>query len=153
MDPEVHLIGSVILSMVGFYFTESIPFALAIVVGGFLIDIDHFVDYWRFKGKITFGPEFFGDYNSKDGKVFVVLHSVELMPLIMLITGLLGLAQYGFAFVIGMCFHLVLDYLYNGVHPLAYFFLYRLLLGFNARSIIVETEWIHSIKPRNYQKD
>src|SRR5947208_10377463 len=45
MSPGGHLVTTAVAAGVGLAATGSVPFAAGIVVGGFLIDVDHAVDY------------------------------------------------------------------------------------------------------------
>src|SRR2546430_743938 len=45
MSPGGHLVTTAVAAGVGLAATGSVPFAAGIVVGGFLIDVDHAMDY------------------------------------------------------------------------------------------------------------
>ncbi len=130
MKPEYHLFVSAALSSVFYLMTGSVEGSVASFVGGFLIDTDHFLDFWLYKKRITYTNEFFGKYYEKFGKVFIPLHSVELLWLAYLaqvLTGsviLLGLCA-------GMAVHLIMDIIGNkNVSPFTYFLFYRALNRF-----------------------
>lgn len=129
MQPEYHLFVSAGLASVFYLLTGSIAGSVAAFFGGFFIDLDHFIDFWLYKKKITYTNEFFSNYSKKTGKIYLIFHSVELLwllYLVQLVTGsaiLLGLCA-------GMAVHLAMDIIGNGVNPLCYFLFYRALHGF-----------------------
>lgn len=131
MKPEYHLFVSAALSSVFYLMTGSVAGSVASFLGGFFIDLDHFVDFWTYKRRITYSKEFFGKYFEKFGRVLIPLHSVELLWLIYLVqvaTGsviLLGLCA-------GMAVHLVMDMIGNiDLNPFSYFLFYRIINRFS----------------------
>ncbi|MFH0869776.1 MAG: hypothetical protein V1866_01840, partial [archaeon] len=79
MEPEIHLFVSAVLAAVVYLFTASIPAAVACFVGGFLIDLDHILEYWLYRRRISFTGEFFSLYPKKAGHLYLFLHSYELL--------------------------------------------------------------------------
>jgi hypothetical protein len=135
MKPEYHLFVSAALAS-GFYlFTGSVWGSILAFAGGFLIDIDHFFDFWLYKKRITYTSEFFTNHFQKSGHIIVIFHSIELLWLVYLAQVLtaspivLGLAA-------GMTVHMLMDLFGNrDMHPLGYFFMFRYLKKFNAKKI------------------
>ena len=108
--------------------TKSPYSMLAATATGVAIDIDHLLEYylWFVKGD--------------NSRVFYLLHSYELLvPWI-----LAGILSGGNPVVIGVSAaflgHLVTDQIANPMHPLAYFFTFRVINGFN-RAKLVRQPW------------
>ena len=139
MKPEYHLFISLLLGSAFFIYTGSIAAGLACFLAGFFIDLDHFIDFWIYKKRITYTKEFFQHYHRRLGKLYVVLHSYELVIGLLVIVLVFNLGVVGVGVVLGMGFHLVLDFLTNDVHPLAYFLSYRMAKGFDVRQLYLET--------------
>lgn len=106
-----------------------------IILGGILIDMDHFLDYFLSFG-LNFNYDYFlkGEYFLRSHKTYIVFHAFEYV----IITGLLAIFLkdkkkkmifYGVA--LGMLSHLLID-IFLFPNPIkGYFILYRLLNGFN----------------------
>jgi len=140
MRPEAHLFVSAALSSVFYLLTGSVEGAVAVFVGGFFIDLDHFLDFWIYKRRITYTSEFFSHYSLKMGKMYVLLHSVELLWLLcfaQVVTGSTALL----GFCVGMTVHLVMDMLGNGKNPMMYFMSYRIMNGFRIELLRWKKKW------------
>ena len=108
--------------------TKSPYSMLAATATGIAIDVDHLLEYylWFVKGD--------------NSRVFYFLHSYELLvPCI-----LAGVLSGGNPVVIGVSAaflgHLLTDQIANPMHPLAYFFTFRVINGFN-RAKLVRQPW------------
>ena len=115
MSPGGHLVTTAIACAAAALTTQSTTLTAAIGVGGFLIDVDHAVDYVLFERQRDLRPAAFLRYYL-DGRVqraVLVLHSYELFALL----GLLAwwtdsVALWGY--LIGALLHLALDITFNG---------------------------------------
>ena len=108
--------------------TKSPYSMVAATATGIAVDVDHLLEYylWFVKGD--------------NSRVFYLLHSYELLvPCI-----LAGILSGGNPVVIGVSAaflgHLVTDQSANPMHPLAYFFTFRVINGFN-RAKLVRQPW------------
>lgn len=136
MRPWQHLISSFLLALLFFYLTKEPVASFMVFVSGFLlIDLDHFIDFWVYKKRITYSNEFFGKYYNKLGKIYIFFHSFELMFLLGILFYVSDFGIIGIGIMVGMLFHLSLDLLFNDVHPLTYFLIFRILKGFDVRYI------------------
>lgn len=114
------------------YGTQSISSGVACFLVGTAIDVDHFYDYFRHFGLQFDLKTFYSDrYFKESGKNFIFLHSYELLPLILILFYYLQLPQLGIGIGVGFLAHLLCDQYGNGLHPLAYFFCFRVLNNFN----------------------
>lgn len=104
-------------------------------LGGVLIDIDHFLDYFLSFG-FNFNYDYFikGEYFLRSNKAYIVFHSFEYVILF----GVLALfvktrikKMVLVAIALGMLSHLFIDISLFPNPIKGYFILYRLLNGFN----------------------
>jgi len=112
--------------------------SILLLVFGFLLDVDHWIDYWIASGKIKFNVRelFEYSYQCKYEKIHLFLHSIELLPILFLV-GFKYLGEipaYGIA--IGFITHILTDYSGNSVKPFSYFFIYRLFNRFEFSRIV-----------------
>ncbi|HAI74431.1 MAG TPA: hypothetical protein DCS28_00995 [Candidatus Moranbacteria bacterium] len=123
---------------------QAFFFALA---GGFLVDFDHFIDYY-----FAFGFAWNWDYFRngypflKSGRILVLLHAWEYATILVLLvflvkskiakTILLSLA-------LGLCFHLATDVVVDEMPVKSYSIVYRISHNFEIKYLI---------NPSNYEK-
>jgi hypothetical protein len=135
MKAEYHLFVSTALASVFYVLTGSLWGSIFAFCAGFWIDLDHFFDFWLYKRKLTLTREFFTNYYHKSGKIYVPLHSIELLWLAYLIQVLSGSVVI-LGICVGMTVHMVMDLFGNRtLHPLAYFLSFRILNNFRAKHI------------------
>jgi hypothetical protein len=117
---------------------------LAVAAGGFLIDVDHAVDYVVFERQRDLRPGAFLRYylEGRTRHVVLALHSYELFALIALAAWWTG-AVWLWGYLLGGLMHLTLDLIFNGeltprsIMPF-YSFVYRLAHRFDARAMLGE---------------
>lgn len=133
-----HVIASLATGGAAYAATGSVPLALAAGASGVAIDTDHWVDYWvRFGPRLSLRRFFAYHYGHRQRLIVVPLHSVELWT-IWWAAALWGLANPVWVGVgLGCTVHLLIDQVTNGVRPLGYFLIYRLLHRFGVRAILV----------------
>jgi hypothetical protein len=115
MSPGGHLLTTAVACAASLALTESVPVTAAIAAGGFLIDVDHFVDYVLFEKQRNLRPGAFLRYYL-DGRVqhaVLVLHSYELFVLLGLLAWWTD-AQIIWGYLSGALMHLALDLSFNG---------------------------------------
>jgi hypothetical protein len=138
MSPGGHLVTTA-LACAGVYAgTESLALTAGLAAGGFLIDVDHAVDYVLFERQRDLRPGSFLRYyiEGKVRRVVLVLHSYELLVLLAALASLTDVAWL-WGWVFGTLLHLPLDIVFNGkfasgglVH--FYSFIVRARAGFRA---------------------
>lgn len=147
MSPGGHLLTTVAACAASAYLSRALPLAdslaltAGIAAGGFLIDVDHAVDYVLFDGQRDLRPGAFLQYylRGRVKRVVLVLHSYELLVLLGLLAWRLdALALWGY--LMGALMHLALDIVFNGgLMPRSiaafYSFGYRLAHRFDAERI------------------
>jgi hypothetical protein len=143
MMPGGHLATSLLLSGGAYAYTRSAPLAVGCVLGGFLIDFDHYLDYvvferqWR-RASPAYFLRYYFTYQLR--KVVLPLHSLELMAALAA-TAVLWPQSVLIGYLLGATMHLVFDILINGSHVLKrrvlfYSFVYRALQGFSAEKLM-----------------
>jgi hypothetical protein len=120
----------------GIYALSRSPVAAATsFAAGFLIDLDHVIDYWRAYPWRLSPRHFFvtcEEYRLKS--LFLFLHSWELLFLLCLAAYFSrGAAAMGL--MLGAAQHLILDQLCNHAFPGTYFFVYRWRAGFRGDAV------------------
>ena len=141
--PGGHLATSLALSGAAYAASGSIEAATGCFAGGFLIDVDHYLDYlifeqqWRRPGPVSFLSYYF-TFSPK--KLVLPLHSAELMTLLLLVIAVYPVPLL-IGYWIGAMMHLVFDVLVNGDHALKrpipfYVFTYRAWHRFAAEELL-----------------
>src|SRR5205809_4446767 len=116
MMPGGHLATALALSGAAYAVSGSPEAAAGCFAGGFLIDVDHYLDYlvfekqWRRPGPLSFLSYYF---SSSPKRIVLPLHSVELMTALLAV-----LFFHPWPVVVGYWFgaamHLTFDVLVNG---------------------------------------
>ena len=126
-----HVIASGLTSAFFLFLTKSWGGAIACFVSGILIDLDHLLDYCIIKKRMCWSLDTLKAFcTDKTGKIYLVLHSYELMIILWAAMIYLKATGIWLGLLYGMSVHILLDQLTNPIYPLAYFWFYRLKLGF-----------------------
>lgn len=113
--------------------------AAAFSLCGVFIDLDHFADYWRETGFNLDIPRFMKYFSGRKAKkLLLFMHGWELPSLVIAVSLALGLPTWVFWGTAGWLVHLLLDQRYNYLHPLAYFWAFRLKHGFDAEKFYTD---------------
>ncbi len=142
--PGGHLATSLALSGVAYATTGSPEAAAGCFAGGFLIDVDHYLDYlvfekqWRRPSPVSFLRYYF-TYSPK--KLVLPLHSAEFMTALLLFILFVHPWPLLVGYWLGALMHLIFDVLVNGdnalKHPvLFYIFGYRAAHRFAADELL-----------------
>jgi hypothetical protein len=143
MMPGGHLATSIALSGAAYASTGSTEIAAGCFAGGFLIDVDHYLDYlffekqWRRPGPLSFLGYYF---SYRPQKLVLPLHSIEVMTLLLLV--ILGHPwPWLIGYWTGALMHLIFDVMVNGEHAtkraiLFYIFTYRAANRFAAGRLL-----------------
>ena len=139
MKPAAHVATSAVAACAIGLCMQSTGAAIACLVSGILIDLDHLLDYYLFKG-FTLSYRKFSEaiYKSTLPRFILIFHSYELIVFLwVLVLFGAGVGPVGLGVVIGMTLHILLDQIFNKHQPYAYFFIYRALRGFKTEAIFV----------------
>lgn len=127
-----------------FFLTKSFLWAALAFLINILLDADHLFDYWLANGfdldhkkfmNETVGGNEPGVYFRKSGKVVVLFHSWELLPLILAAAWAVNIPQLGISFVLGFVPHLLWDQITYAKKPLMYSFIFRAFHKFDLEKI------------------
>jgi uncharacterized membrane protein len=143
MMPGGHLATSLALAGVAYATTGSTEAAAGCIAGGFLIDVDHYLDYlifekqWRRPSPVSFLRYYFG---YSPGKLVLPLHSAEFMTFLFLVI-LRRPWPLLVGYWVGALMHLTFDVLVNGDNALKrpvlfYIFAYRAWYRFSAEHLM-----------------
>ena len=124
------------------YATGSVSLAAAVGTGGFLIDLDHVVDYVAFERQRDLRPGAFLRYyvEGRIQRAVLVLHSYELFAVLALMAWWTEATLLS-GYLVGALMHLALDIIFNGrVTPYSiaafYSFTYRAWHRFDASALL-----------------
>lgn len=141
MSPGGHLVTTAVACAASAALTESLPLTAGIALGGFLIDVDHAIDYVLVERQRDLRPSVFLRYylGGRVRRAVLVLHSYELFALLIALawwTDALPLWGY----LLGGLMHLALDLIFNGeLTPRSisafYSFAYRLAHRFDTAAL------------------
>lgn len=100
------------------------------------MDSDHAVDYFLHRGLVFNISEFFhGNYFTESGKLFVLLHAWEYIPILLILCYIFKRHKpilYSLLFItFGLSIHLFYDTVYYCFNPLGYSIIYRIINGFS----------------------
>lgn len=111
---------------------NSIPNAAASFLAGVLIDADHFLDYFLNRGFSYNLMEIYEVLDkSRIKKIFLILHSYELLAIFWVSIFLIPLNSLCLAMAIGFTQHIFFDQIFNPVNSRAYFLSYRIINKFD----------------------
>ena len=115
MSPGGHLVTTALACAAVYAGTESVALTAGLGAGGFLIDVDHAVDYVLFERQRDLRPGSFLRYylGGRVQRVVLLLHSYELLVLLAAIAWLTRV-EWLWGWVFGMLLHLPLDIVFNG---------------------------------------
>jgi hypothetical protein len=142
MSPGGHLVTTAVAGAAIYASTGSTALLAGFAAGGFLIDVDHAVDYILFERQRDLRPGAFLRYylSGNVRRVVLLLHSYEVLAVLALLAwGTNWAALWGY--LLGAAVHLPLDIVFNGrLHARSlvpfYSFAYRCRRGFRAAELI-----------------
>lgn len=145
----IHFILAVLAGLlVGHYFNKEKLGIIAGVVGGFLIDLDHVLEYF-----FVFGPRFNVAYFIEgreflvSDKIFIIFHAWEYIPILLVIAWCVRRRKSIYVFLLALTFggmvHLTTDCFMNNYPPRNYSLIYRAAQGFSAPLLLnpSQREW------------
>lgn len=137
MLPLGHVIASGFISIFVWAYFKSFGLAAVSFASGILIDLDHFIDYYS-NHAFTLNVKVMFDncINIRFKKLYLVLHSYEVIALLWLAIDIFHLSNAWKAVAIGFTQHLIFDQITNPINKLGYFLAYRIIKGFNKELII-----------------
>jgi len=135
-DELVHFFSALTVGLVLNIIYQDWRLVLVALLFGFLIDTDHWFDYFAAYGSKISLRKFFSPYayvkNSE--KIYVFLHGWEYLPIFWLVGRWTGIQGMEWAMSLAYFLHLFWDQLSCTKNPRAYFLTYRAVSGFSLRS-------------------
>jgi len=132
MKAEHHIVISTAVSGSLYALCPSWQLALAALVAGVLIDLDHCVDYIIEFGVWSNWRNFFRSFHEGQyAQIYIFLHSWELLLVLGAASWLTGCNPWVVGVLIGATQHMILDQLSNGTAGAGYFLLWRWSKGFS----------------------
>lgn len=128
-DLLLHLSFSIIGALFTYLKTQDITYALIFILGGIFIDLDHFIDYFLAYGYRFNIMRFFNCIFIKNGKLYVFLHSWEIM-IVLLIVGMANGVHWPIILCLACSMHILIDNLQKN-KPFVYFLAYRFSKNFD----------------------
>ena len=139
MKPAAHLAISAVVSASIYLSIKSVSVAGASFIGGFLLDVDHFLDYIREYGFRADSKEFFRVfYETRFNKLVLFLHAWEWAIGLFFLAWFFSWNELILGSFIGVFHHLVVDQLANGATVWGYFFIYRAAKRFSMKDIVLK---------------
>ncbi|TBR18087.1 hypothetical protein EPO66_01685 [bacterium] len=136
IDLSLHLAATSFLALLVYSLTKDLRYIWICILGGILLDIDHFVDYFiYFKFKFNL-DNFFDCRYLESGKTYLIFHSWELVLLNFILAVKTGSVPV-YVFFLSMVIHLLIDNMQRD-NLLAYFLLYRIARKFNSDILLPE---------------
>ena len=132
-DITMHVVMTVALAWVFYIVTGGWLWPLLAVLGGILIDVDHFLDYF-FHYRFKFSAEhFLCNTYLESGKSYVIFHSWEI---VFILLGFSYVISWLYPIALSMAIHILWDQLTFGrIEPYFYFLTYRWYHGFDLKKI------------------
>lgn len=111
--------------------------ALGVLVGGILIDLDHFIDYFLYRGfHVNLQDMFHLSYNNLFPRFYLLLHSYELLALVWIAIILFTRNKLALGIALGLTIHLIQDEVGNCGNPLFYFLTFRAIKKFDGDKMV-----------------
>lgn len=133
-----HIVTSAGIGLLSYWRYRHTPAALASFLAGWLIDVDHVVDYVRAHGWRPDWERFNEACHEKySGKLYLPLHSYELLALFFILFKGPARQPYRVGITVSILTHLLLDQRCNPCRrPSTYFLSHRIRKRFNAHEIL-----------------
>lgn len=136
-DISLHILISVLCAVIIYWLFHSVKMAMLCLLVGIFIDLDHLIDYFMYFGLRFRLIEFFTSLFLRSGKVYLFLHSWELLVPIWLWGIYFKQEILALAITLGFVAHLLLDQCRRTI-PFAYFLSFRIFNNFKAEKIVPE---------------
>ena len=131
VDLSVHVVITIALSLYFYVLTGGWVWPMLSVIGGILIDIDHFIDHFLYFGFRFNLMSFLRHEYQASGKCYVFFHSWELLGILWFIS---VFVQWVFPIATGMTGHMIVDSLISHrTNLMSLSLIYRWRHGFNIR--------------------
>jgi hypothetical protein len=144
MKIKHHALASTIISGILYSIFKSWGLAVASLISGIFVDLDHIVDYWIEHGLRLDLKQFFNYFDEKNfenrKKLFFIFHGWEWLIALLMIAMLTDWNLWVTGLLAGYGQHIILDEIYNSSryrlrpYVLGYSLLWRLKNGFEFKT-------------------
>ncbi len=137
-DEIIHLL--IATGLAGYIYWRYRKWSLVIIVyaTGFLIDIDHLIDFWIDIGWSADLALFFkADYFQESNRLFLIFHTPEILIPTWLVAWYYRRFDVAWAVTLGLMGHLAYDVVSNDVYWHTYFLASRLYHRFDLKSLML----------------
>jgi hypothetical protein len=134
-DVTLHVIVTSLFALCVYLELHSYLYVLCIVAGGVLIDIDHCIDHFLYFRKFNL-RKFFSARSLESGKVYLFLHSWELIAALFLVSVFCNIESLLYL-SLSLAIHLAIDNSQKENWRM-YFLSYRLIKKFDAHILLPE---------------
>jgi hypothetical protein len=139
MTVGFHITLSAMVSSILFVFFKSWVLSLSSFITGFLIDIDHLIDYWREYGFRINVKEIFSVFTYKKlNNLTMYLHGWEWLILLCMSAWLTNWNLWVIGILTGYAHHIFTDQIGNKPPALGYFLFWRWKKGFLMKAMYPE---------------
>ncbi|OGI20263.1 MAG: hypothetical protein A3B68_05420 [Candidatus Melainabacteria bacterium RIFCSPHIGHO2_02_FULL_34_12] len=138
MRTSGHIVVSAVIGLVTYSVFNEVGPAIASFLVGTLIDLDHIIDYLYAHGKRWDWKKVNGAHHERfSGKLYVPLHSYELVLLFFLLTLDPALTAWRVGISISLIAHFLCDQFFNPNRKFStYFLIYRLIHKFDIKKVL-----------------
>ena len=144
-----HIVTSAGIGLASYLRYRSRPAAVASFLAGWLIDLDHIVDYvWAHGWKLNWSRVNEAEHERYSGRLYLPLHSYELLALFFLLFRGPKRQPYRVGITLSILMHLLLDQKCNPSRkPLTYFLADRIRKRFDAAKILGTQHQVPAVVP------
>lgn len=149
---SIHFIMAVLSGyLIGWHFKKANIGIIAGILGGFLIDLDHVLEYFFVFGlKFNLASFFDGYQFLTSDKIWLIFHGYEYVPLLLLLAFIFRTKKAVMVFLLSLTFagfvHLVSDSVINNFPPKNYSIIYRATKNFSAPELLNDSQWEKNLK-------
>lgn len=150
---SIHVILSLLVGLLVWIIWKKPALSfLGAILGGVLVDLDHFIDYFLAFG-IHWNLEYFnnGYQFLKTDKIYIFFHGWEYVIILLLATILAKNKCFKtifFSVALGLFFHLCADVLIDRMPPSSYSIVYRAENHFDAQKLVYPENWQEHLKQK-----
>lgn len=135
MKASYHFAATVAVSGILYFVFHSLSCVLISFASGFLIDVDHLIDYYRITGFNCKVKQFFYYCNThKLEYLSIYFHSIEFLIMLWIAIYVMKSGQFWISLAIGFSQHMIFDLIFNRTDLKTHYFYFltiRALNGFN----------------------
>ncbi|MDP3142897.1 MAG: hypothetical protein Q8N14_02980 [Candidatus Omnitrophota bacterium] len=139
IDVAIHIFVTVLISLLIFFYTRNLSYLIIFIAGGIFIDLDHFIDYFFYFKRSFSLKNFFNSSYLKSGKVYLLLHSWELVFFALIFSVIFNVKAL-LVLALALIVHLFIDSLHR-LNPFSYLLIYRIKKNFDLKVLFPEIDF------------